>query len=91
LKENLLELDENGLKGLVVRLGLPGYAAAQIGRWLYVSGADSFDEMTNISRSNRKLLSDAADIIPPVLIERLVSADATEKYLFELADGERVG
>jgi 23S rRNA (adenine2503-C2)-methyltransferase len=90
LKQNLLELDEKGLRELVGRLGLPGYRAAQIGRWLYVTGADSFAEMTNLSKADRLLLSESSEITPPTLIERLVSSDATEKYLFEMADGERV-
>ncbi len=89
-KENLMLLDEAGLASLVESLGMPRYRSAQIGRWVYADGLTSFDGMTNLSKKDREMLAEKAEIRPPELIERLVSTDGTEKYLFELDDGERI-
>ena len=74
----------------VQNLGLEKYRARQIAQWLYKKRIRSFDEMTNISKSVRKLLSGNAeiDVLKPVKVEE--SADGTRKYLFELEDGNRI-
>ncbi len=89
-KINLLEYDADGLKAVVQGLGMKPYRAAQICRWIYSEGADSFAAMTDISRADRETLRKTAEIRPPELSERLVSHDKTEKYLFSLQDGEKI-
>ncbi|HEX9860425.1 MAG TPA: 23S rRNA (adenine(2503)-C(2))-methyltransferase RlmN [Nitrospirota bacterium] len=87
---NLLELGTDGLREFVTGLGMPPYRAAQISRWVYAAGVSGFEEMTNLSRKDRAALARYAGIIPPALLDRQVSSDGTEKYLFGLADGETV-
>lgn len=87
---NLLTLDEAGLHEFVTGMGLPGYKAKQVSRWIYTAGATSFDDMTNLSKKDRAALAEHASMEPLELIERLVSSDGTEKYLFGLADKETV-
>lgn len=66
------------------------FRAKQIFSWL-AKGVHSFDEMTNVSAAIRKVLDEAAYISAPRIHTKLVSQiDGTVKYLFELADGERV-
>lgn len=66
------------------------FRAKQIFSWL-AKGVHSFDEMTNVSAAIRKVLDEAAYISAPKIHTKLVSQiDGTVKYLFELADGERV-
>ena len=89
-KINLLEYDADGLKPIIEGLGMKPYRAAQICRWIYSEGADSFAAMTDISKADREALRESAEICPPELSERIVSHDKTEKYLFSLQDGERV-
>ena len=48
------------LQDFVQNLGLEKYRAKQIAQWLYKKRVKSFDEMTNISKSARKLLSENA-------------------------------
>ncbi len=42
------------LKQVAKELGLPAFAGKQMAEWLYVKHVKSIDEMTNISKANRK-------------------------------------
>ena len=63
------------------------FRATQIWEWLYRKRVQSFEEMTNLSKSLIETLNDQFVINP--LKQRIVqeSADGTVKYLFELPDG----
>ena len=89
-KINLLTLGLDGLRSFIESAGMPGYRATQVARWIYVSGAESFEEMTNLSKADRERLDALAEIRNIELTKRQVSADGTEKYLFRLDDGEMV-
>ena len=81
-KRRLLGLTLAELKGIVSELGMPAFTAKQVAQWLYVKHVGSIDEMTNISKQNRKLLSERYEIgaMPPADFQR--SKDGTIKYLF---------
>lgn len=79
------------LKSEMEGIGEKAFRAKQIYEWLHVKLVDSFEEMTNLSKSLRDKL-DAAYRIPVVtMLERQVSKlDGTNKFLFELEDGHVV-
>lgn len=85
VKEVLLGKTLTELKQTVADLGLPGFVAAQLAYWLYKTNIQSFDEMTNISKQARNLLSGQFDlgIVAPVKVQQ--SADGTKKYLFPVS------
>jgi 23S rRNA (adenine2503-C2)-methyltransferase len=89
-KVNFLSLNAEELKAFVEGLGMRPYRAAQICRWVYVEGRDSFSGMTDLSFADRKTLQENAELRPPELISRQISSDKTEKYLFGLQDGEKI-
>ena len=70
------------LKALVASLGMPAFTAKQVAQWLYVKHVKSIDEMTNLSKQNRALLSEhfAVGAMEPIDCQR--SKDGTIKYLF---------
>ena len=70
------------LKNLVKR----NIRAAQLYSWLYAKGAQSFDEMTDISKEFRTVLSQISHLSNLQLKTQSVSADTTKKYLFKLND-----
>lgn len=71
--------------------GEKAFRARQIYQWLHVKLADSFDEMTNLSKVLREKLNREYEIARMDLVERQISkADPTEKFLFELEDGNMV-
>lgn len=71
-------------------LGQPRFRAKQLTSWLYQKGAHSYDEMTNLPKSLRDILSDEYPLIEPQVVNKQVSNDGTRKYVFEYADGAKV-
>ena len=78
------------LNQFVEPFGKERYRSIQIMRWLYQKGVHSFDEMTNLSKKFRQELRQVSFIstLPPVQMER--SGDGTQKFLFQLEDGNRI-
>ena len=74
----------------ITSLGLPKFRAAQIYSWLHKKNAESFSEMTNLSKDLREKLSEHFEIYNCKIEQKLVSADETVKYLFSLHDGEYI-
>ncbi len=66
------------------------FRADQILKWLYVRLADSFDQMTDLSKSVRDLLGQHFAIERLVIDQVLTAKDGTRKFLFQLQDGQTV-
>ena len=75
--KTLIELEE-----LVAELCLPKFTARQIADWLYKKDISSIDEMSNLSKKARELLSKKYELglTPPTKVQE--STDGTKKYLF---------
>lgn len=72
-------------------MGLPKFRAGQIYSWLHQKHAESFDEMTNLSKKLREELGERFEIKNVKIVEKFVSKlDGTIKYLYELDDGETI-
>lgn len=69
------------------QFSFPGYVAREIALWIYRRGASTFDEMTNISKKARSLLSEQFDIGLTSFSKVDVSSDGTKKYLFPAHKG----
>ncbi len=78
----------NELQELVLELGLPKFTAKQICDWLYKKEVSSIDEMTNLSKKNRELLSEkfTFGLIDHQKVQE--SKDGTKKYLFPTVHGQ---
>ena len=83
---NIKTLTPDELRENLVRRGFKKYRSDQIIAWLYRHHARSFDEMTNIAKTERKQLSSFFTISQPTIIRTEVSSDGTRKFLFELDD-----
>lgn len=70
------------LKSVVQETGLPKFAAGQIARWIYQKKARSIDEMTDISKAGRAVLSERFEVGVTTYSQVQVSSDGTKKYLF---------
>lgn len=66
------------------------FQAKQIFQWLYQKRVTSYDDMTNISKKNREILSQNFELNEIKLLDKMVASDGTVKYLFELYDGNVV-
>ncbi len=88
--ENIKMLTMTELTEKLAQAGLKKYRAGQIFEWMYRHGAGSFDEMTNIAKPERALLSTLFYIPALSLIKTEHSADGTGKFLFRLEDRHTV-
>ncbi len=66
---------------------IDSYRASQILKWIYLKQADDFEDMTDLNKSMRALLSDHFSINRLERLDTQVSRDGTQKYLFKLVDG----
>ncbi len=89
-KINLKELNKDGIIAFAKSHGLPAYRAKQFLHWIYEKKAQSIEEITEFSKELRKEISETAYISNLKLLDRQVSGDGTEKFLFELEDGETI-
>lgn len=78
------------LEMLVANLGLPRFTARQMADWLYVKRVNSIDQMTNLSKKIRSLLSDRYEVGYDEPIDAARSKDGTVKYLFRTETGRSV-
>ena len=82
-------LDE--LKKEIESIGEKAFRAKQVYEWLHVKLVDSFEEMTNLSKSLREKLEAQYEILTVSMLERQISKqDGTNKFLFRLQDGHVV-
>lgn len=89
---NLVGLSRTRLSTQLQALGVPEKAlkmrTGQVWHWMYHRGVQSFDQMTNVSKDLRALLSGAARIGRPQVVREQISKDGTRKWLLRFDDGE---
>lgn len=78
------------LQQIVATLGMPRFTAGQIAQWIYKKHVMSIDEMTNLSKKNREMLSEKFCIGATIPLDSQHSKDGTVKYLFPTEDGHYV-
>jgi len=87
---NLLGFDLDGLAAFCEGLGERRFRAVQLYRWIHRQGASDFAHMSDLAKSLRVKLAQAAEVRAlPVQAEQ-VSADGTIKWLFDVGGGNAV-
>lgn len=89
-KIDLKNLTPSELEGFITSSGKERYRSTQILRWLYQKGVQSIDEMTNLSKTFRQELKKASFISTLHLLRIEQAKDGTNKFLFQLDDGNRI-
>ncbi len=78
-------MDRAALSETLSRSGVPAKQLSmrtnQVWHWLYHRGAESFDEMLNLSKDLRATLDQKCAIEMPEIVEEQVSQDGTRKWL----------
>lgn len=88
---NLYDLTQPRLARALATIVSPAFRIKQIEEWMYVHGVDSFDAMTNLPKELRAALAEHYTVAFPEVVERTTpAADGSQKYLFSLADGNRI-
>ena len=90
-KKDICSYNYDELKEEMLAIGEKAFRSKQIYEWLHVKLADDFDEMTNLSKGLREKLKENYEIRKVKMIDHQISkVDPTEKFLFELEDGNMV-
>jgi 23S rRNA (adenine2503-C2)-methyltransferase len=82
---------------LATKLGEIGVASAQrrmrvqqLWHWMYVRGAQTFEDMTSISKDMRKELEQHFTVARPEVVAEQISTDGTRKWLLRLPSGDKL-
>lgn len=87
IKKDILSLNNAQLKESLSALGWEKYRLQQVEDWLWKHGVRSFDEMSNLSKTQRTSLEESF-FIPALGEEKMQqSNDGTLKFKFKLHDG----
>src|SRR5438034_6843550 len=93
-KPSLVGLSRAELAEALVGIGVPEkqrkMRVQQLWHWLYVRGAQKFEQMTNVSRELHALLDAQCTLARPEVVAEQVSVDGTRKWLLRLP-GEQSG
>ncbi len=84
-KKALMGMTPKEILEITTHIGLPNFSAREIALWIYKRGAQSFDDMTNISLHGRELLTQNYTVGLTPFSKENISADGTKKYLFPTA------
>jgi len=89
-KTDITSLSRSQLDAWLAERDIAPFRGEQIRRWIFNAQADSFEEMTNIKKDIRGILSEHFTIprLRVVTVEN--SRDGCCKFLFELTDGHRI-
>jgi len=89
-KINIRALSIEQLTDTMKGMGQPSFRAKQIYSWLWQKGAQSFEDMTNLSKALRESLSGQYKIPAITEDKRQVSDDGTIKFRFRLEEGHKI-
>ena len=89
-RKRLLGMTPAELKTVVAALDMPAFTARQMAQWLYVKHVGSIDEMTNLSKQSRALLSEQYEVGLKGPVDCQRSKDGTVKYLFPVVGCDTV-
>lgn len=90
-KTDIKSLDYGELQEFLKAMGEKAFRAKQLYQWMHEKQTESFEEMTNLSKSLREKLKETCTYTCLEPVEILTSAiDGTQKYLFRLTDGNVV-
>ncbi len=78
------------LQALCKSENLPSFTAKQIARWLYVRHIEDIEQMTDLSKAARAILSEKYCLGLEAPIKESISADGTKKYLFRTSQGQYI-
>lgn len=88
--KNLKYYSQKDIEEIIKYENLPLYRAKQLIHWIYKKHASSVEEITEWPKILRENFSKKYYIGNISLIERKISKDGTEKFLWELEDKEKI-
>ncbi|WP_315781091.1 MULTISPECIES: 23S rRNA (adenine(2503)-C(2))-methyltransferase RlmN [unclassified Bradyrhizobium] len=91
-KPSLIGLSRAELAARLGELGVPErqqkMRVQQLWHWIYFRGAQSFDEMSSVSKDTRTALAARFTVDRPEVVAEQISNDGTRKWLLRLPSGD---
>ncbi len=87
---NLLGLSRDAMEQFFLALGEKKFRAHQVMKWIHHRGAESIDDMTDVSKKLRERLVEIAEIRAPKIIKQLDAKDGCRKWLLEVDGGSAI-
>ncbi len=87
---DIKDLSKDQLVAWLESQNVKPYRADQILKWVYLRQADTFDEMSDLGKKFRQLLSSHFTISRLEKTRIETSQDGSRKYLFKLKDGKHI-
>lgn len=88
--KNFYGMDQNDLKNFLKGLGKEQFRAQQIFKWVYEQRVTDLDQMLNLSKAFREEMKGMLDFTLPPVVSHLISVDGTQKFLFDVGQGNTV-
>jgi 23S rRNA (adenine2503-C2)-methyltransferase len=89
-KVNLLGLSYQQMEDFFALLGEKRFRAQQVLKWIHHLGAESIDDMSNVSKKLRAVLSQLCEIRAPEIVWQKDSHDGTRKWALRVTGGSLV-
>jgi 23S rRNA (adenine2503-C2)-methyltransferase len=93
-KPSLIGLSREELAAKLAEIGVAPaqrkMRAQQLWHWMYVRGAQAFEDMTSISKETRKDLEQHFTVARPEVVAEQISNDGTRKWLLRLPSGDNI-
>lgn len=89
-KKPLIGMTLSELQDVAVKLKMPKFVGKQLAQWIYEKRVADFEDMVNISKKNKELLSEEYCIGRSRPVHASKSQDGTVKYVFAVEGGRRI-
>lgn len=86
MEKNIKAYSIEEISSLVVASKLPSFRSQQLLSWLYLKGASSYEEMTDLPKVMREQFSELYPLSKPSVVDKQCSVDGTVKYLLKSDD-----
>ena len=90
VKKDLRSMGLDDMTALLKELGQPAFRAKQLFGWVHEKQVQHIDDMHNLGKGLLAQLNEQCEITAMQLERKQVSKDGTEKFLFQLADGNYI-
>ena len=87
---NFYSFTLESLQDFLRKYGKEKFRAQQIFKWVYTERVTNVADMSNLSKNLRVEIQDLIDFTLPPVIKHLVSVDGTQKFLFDVKDGNSI-
>ncbi|MBQ3119524.1 MAG: 23S rRNA (adenine(2503)-C(2))-methyltransferase RlmN [Peptococcaceae bacterium] len=90
VKKDLRSMGIDDMTALLKEMGQPAFRAKQLFGWVHEKQVQHIDDMHNLGKGLLAQLNEQCEITAMQLERKQVSKDGTEKFLFQLADGNYI-